>query len=208
MSEETTYPNQKITINSATINKDGSLNVNYDEYIEKSEDERYTSSISKNCEALVHGDLKTAFKKLVNHVIHICDLREIKLVKDITQDYDDATNHIDVQGFKLNSGKDGVELIATKKIGQKVLKLSSPITKFFPELEVYPHAEQLHTDVQDAVYEVERYLEGKAAVIQMEIGFGESDEAALAAETESQAEKKLKRAAKKLRDSGVQLSVN
>jgi len=208
MSEETTYPNEKITVKGASLSDDGSLSVTYEKWTEKSETERYMSSIDDACDAIVHDDLRKALKKLVNHICHLCDLKEMKNVH-IDQEPSEKLDNITVSGFKFTN-KGGLILIGAKRFSNKVLKLSSPET-FTDDRETYQHLEQFQTDVADVVFEVEQYIGGKCAAVQMELGFGEDEH-----ESEVIAEKASKKSAraiaKKLKENldeaGITMSVS
>jgi len=207
MSDDKTYPNEKITVKGATLSDDGSLSITYDKWTEKSETERYLSTIDDDCDALVHDDLRKTFKKLVNHMCNLCDLKEMKHV-NVQEEPSEKLDNISVSGFKFTN-KGGVILTGLKRFGNKILKLSSPETFTDEGRETYPHVEQFATDIADAMFEVEAYIGGKCAAVQMDIGFGEDESEQPVAEELS---KKTRRAAKKLKETldeaGVTMSVS
>lgn len=162
-----------IEILKAKITKEMTLEVEYEEHI--SDDT--INEVSKKCDNLVHDDLKNAFADLKPHLALICDLKEgIRL--DIS-DYDaEQLASIEVTGIVVTHGDQaGVTLIGKKRIGNKVLNLVAPFTKYTDEQDPYEHADELSSSVDICVNEVQLYLtEGKAAAKQQQIDFDQNGE--------------------------------
>ena len=139
---------------------------------------------TKECEQIVHADLRKAFNRLVFHLIVFCEQPEasqitIETIHDL--DLADFSNYV-VTGYSIGGSDEnaGVTIIGQKllKTGA-VLNLISPFIKF-EDLDAYPLAGELYNDVQGCNYEVEEYLfNGKWGIKQQEIDFdapAETDE--------------------------------
>jgi hypothetical protein len=143
-----------------------------------------TNDITKKCNTLVHEDLKKAFAKLKLHLVAICDLRKIEIIK-AAYEFDqidlEQFKDYEVTGFSIGGDDDneGVVLIGSRKFDSgKVLNIVTPFTKYVDEKDEYGYANELSLDIASAVYEVEEYLfNNKYAVKQLEMEFVEDEEA-------------------------------
>lgn len=155
--------------------KDGCAIVDYDEVSEEGK----VTEVTKKSPYLVTDDFKSALDRFKAHLAKICDLKEAGLISDEDLSYDkEDLEVIKVTGITIsgNDESEGIVIVGQKEIGNKVLKLTSPFTKFTDDHEPYPHEHQLYEDAVHACYEAELYLfEAKYAVKQLEL-FGEDTE--------------------------------
>lgn len=128
-------------------------------------------------DGLVHSDLTDAFKKLIPHLICICDQKEAaKIIKagEIKEEieYEDYI----INGFSIDSTGEGegVSISGEKMIGSKLLKLTSPLTRWS---DTYQFSSELAEVIEYCKHEVQEYLNGKYAVKQTSMDFGEAEEA-------------------------------
>lgn len=147
-------------------------------YIDAHKDRR--NEIIQKSDAIAHEDLRLAFRSLRIHLAKLCDLREAfgldfdeyeqtQMIKEKPKDFLDALSDIEVSGFSISGGDDGegVTLTGTKRIGNKVLVLNSPFTKF-DDVD-YIHSDSLQMYVLYVADEVKEYLNGKAAMKQLDM---------------------------------------
>lgn len=125
---------------------------------------------------LAHDDLLKTFANLVFHLLFICDLKESSI--DTKHEGFDPENYpnLKVNQFSIggDSDSEGVTIVGSKKINNKILNLTAPFQKY--DDEEYNHCAELAEDLQACMYEVREYLfNGKYALKQEEISF-EDDE--------------------------------
>lgn len=131
---------------------------------------------TKECDQIVHADLRMALNRLVLHLIVVCEQPEAGQINDENihaLDLEQFNNYV-VTGYSIGGSDEnsGVTIIGQKllKSGQ-VLNLISPFVKY-EDLEAYPLAGELFNDVAGCNYEVEEYLfNGKWGIKQEEIDF-------------------------------------
>lgn len=161
-----------INITQAKITRDDTLHV---EYIENYDDATH-STITKDCDQLVHPDLAKEFQTLMPHLVILCDQKgdddADKFLAGVISDDVVATlqEKYKLTGFSV-SGKDdkeGVILHGRKNIGTKVFNFLSPIQKFSAE---YDHGDNLETQIEACKNEVQLYLNGKASIKQVAMDF-------------------------------------
>jgi len=147
-------------------------------YIDQNKDRK--NEIAQKCDAIAHDDLRNAFRSLRIHLAFMCDLKEtINLDFDEYEqeqfrtqkpaDYIDPLENIRVTGFTI-AGSDegeGIILTGTKQIGNKILNLNSPLTKF--DDPGYAYCDALQMYIMYASDEIKEYLNGKAAQKQLDM---------------------------------------
>lgn len=161
---------QTVTIKKAKLTKGHTLEV---ELIEKNEDGT-TNEVTKKCSQLAHIDMRNAFAKLAAHLCLICDLKEGDRIGDLDNFNPEDFSQIKVNSFSIggDAESEGVCLSGFKKIGDKVLNLTTPFTKY--DADDYGFSNDLAADISACIGEVEAYLlEGKYAVKQLELPFPE-----------------------------------
>ena len=155
--------------------KDGCANISYNEIA----DDGKITKVGKECPYLVTDDFTKALAKFKAHLAMICDLKETTLVGDDFSEFDpEDMGNIKITGIVISGSEEneGVVIVGQKEIGNKVLNLTSPFTRFTDEHEPYAYEHELYEDAVHACYEAELYLfEGKVAVKQLEL-FGEETE--------------------------------
>lgn len=162
-------------IKRAVIRKER-LNVNYNETLSES---NYTNSVAKNCDQVVHSDLKDTFRKLKLHLVFLCEQPESNLInKDSFNSpgfHETLPNYV-MNGYSHDSidGISGVTLF-----GQKLLNSGKVIDlKIFAPLhdDTYPYYDELDLYIKACDWEVEEYLfNGKWGIKQETLDF-ETDE--------------------------------
>lgn len=144
-------------IKKAVIRKDR-LNVNYNErFLEAN----YTNSIAKNCDQIIHSDLKEAFNKLKLHLVVLCEQPEADKITKMSfssPGYHETLSNYIITGYAHDSddGTDGVTIFGEKLLqsGKVVdLKIFTALTE-----EAYKYAEELKIDILSCDEEVDQYL--------------------------------------------------
>lgn len=163
------------TIQKATIKNDRCVVSFKENYREAN----YTNKVDKECDQIVHSDLKRAYAALIPFLITIAEQPEAKLFDsgniDIEPDeeIEEAIAAYTVTGY-VHGGSDesaGVSIIGQKalKTGQ-VLNLIAPFTKF--ENEDYSYGTELLQAIEQCDYEVKEYVfNGKFGIIQHQLDF-------------------------------------
>jgi len=164
----------KNEIKKAVIKKDR-LNVVYNERFTEA---NYTNVVSKNCDQIVHHDLKEAFSRLKLHLVVLCEQPEAQLVTKLSftsPGFAETINNYVISGY-ANDSNDGVPGITI--IGAKLLQSGKVVDmKIFIPFgdENYPFADELQIDAAACDAEVECYLfEEKWGIKQEQLDF-ESD---------------------------------
>jgi hypothetical protein len=166
--------NFKVT--KATLTKGRTLKVDMTETLEDGSQRKHPGV---ECDQPAHDDCVFAFAKLRFHLARLCELKEA----DYVVKFEDFIPLEDLQPFSVQtisiSGSDeseGVCLSGMKKLRTEMcLNLNTPFTKFTDE--DYKFASELYIDVEAAFYEVEEYMfNGKYAIKQLEIPFGEAND--------------------------------
>lgn len=167
----------KIEIKKSAIKKDR-LNVVYNERFPEA---NYTNVVNKNCDQIVHSDLKDAFSRLKLHLVVLCEQPEAKLVTKLSfssPGFTETINNYVISGYS-NDSVDGIAGITI--MGAKLLQSGKVVDLkiFVPfEDEEYPFSEELRIDAAACDAEVEYYIfEEKWGVKQERLDF-ECDEPA------------------------------
>lgn len=181
--------------------KDGQLTVTYEESFTE---ENYSNTIDKKCAQTVHADLRDAFDKLKLHLVSICEMPEIELIKkhgiyDLNID-ENLANYV-VTGYSKggNGESAGVVIIGQKLLNSgKVLNITTPFIQFEDE-EAYEFSGDLYAHIEACDYEVEEYVfNEKWGVKQLDFDFDSPEEAFLEDSKEKKAEKPKRKRKKKL----------
>lgn len=150
---------------------------------------------SRESDGIIHEDLKNAFKKLVPHLILICDIAEaIMLQEEInslvkhgivdeifnTENYSEELQellkNINVNSFHIDGeeGEEKVTFSGVKYKGMKTMKLAT-ISVGLNEND-YQYAEELAMVLEEVKAEVYEYLfNQKEAMKQLEVDFEEAE---------------------------------
>lgn len=165
----------KIEIKKSAIKKDR-LNVVYNERFPEA---NYTNVVNKNCDQIVHNDLKEAFNRLKLHLVVLCEQPEAKLVTKLSfssPGFTETINNYVISGYS-NDSVDGIAGITI--MGAKLLQSGKVVDLkiFVPfEDEEYPFSDELRIDAAACDAEVEYYIfEEKWGVKQERLDF-ECDE--------------------------------
>ncbi|NDV81304.1 hypothetical protein [Bacteroides sp. 51] len=163
------------TIQKATVKNDRcavSFKENY-------RDANYTNKVDKECDQIIHNDMRIAFSMLVPFLITITEQAESGLFnsgnigEDLNEELQEKIAAYSVTGY-VHGGTDesaGVSIIGQKllKTGQ-VLNVIAPFTKF--EDENYPYGSELLQVIERCDYEVAEYLfNGKFGIKQAQLDF-------------------------------------
>lgn len=147
----------KIEIKKSVIKKDR-LNVVYNERFPEA---NYTNVVNKNCDQIVHSDLKDAFDKLKLHLVVLCEQPESQVVTKLSfssPGFTETINNYVIYGYNNDSvdGIAGITIMGAKLLQSgKVLDLKI----FVPfEDEQYPFSDELRIDAAVCDAEVENYL--------------------------------------------------
>lgn len=166
-----------LRIKKASIKNSHFLYVEYEEV----NDDGTINTVKKECQQIIHEDLKNLYKQLNKHLAMLTELLDSSVVNDldtIEVSYDSLLSKMDTTGFTIGGTDDheGVCIIGQRKLkGNKVLNLVSPFTKWNEEGEPYDFIENLQSIIDDLKYEVNEYLLGKCAPPrQMVLDFEES----------------------------------
>lgn len=145
-----------IKITKAIITKTDTLHIEYEEHY----DDLTSAEIKKDNDAIVHSDLTAAFEELTLHLIELCDQKK--------------GNDYGISGFAIEGEEEteSVSIIGHKTIKGKTLKLTSPSEPFAGD---YKFKSELAEVIERCKYEIEEYLNGKAAAQQVTMEF-ESDD--------------------------------
>lgn len=161
----------KNEIKKAVIKKDR-LNVVYNE---RFTEVNYTNAVTKNCDQIVHHDLKEAFSRLKLHLVVLCEQPEAKVVTKFSfssPGFAETINNYVITGY-ANDSIDGVSGITI--MGAKLLQSGKMVDlKIFVPLldEQYPYYEELSIDAAACEAEVEEYLfEEKWGIKQEQLDF-------------------------------------
>lgn len=128
-----------IEITKVKVTKEETLDVEYNEHI----NDDTINEVSKKCDNLVHEDLKTAFAQMKPYFALICDLRESAGLNPHKYN-PEKLDAVEVTGFTLTDGEaPGVTLIGKKKIGDKVMNLVAPFTKFEDDNDTFKYGADL-----------------------------------------------------------------
>lgn len=132
-----------ITIKKAKIKNDV-LEVEYTEEINGN-----SNTVKKECEALVHDDLKSAFVALDEHLVALCE----------------QNAECTCTGFSIggHDEHEGVTLIGRRELANnRILNLVSPFTKFNDEFAPYSGSSDMENAIALCKEEIQKYLfEGK-----------------------------------------------
>ena len=137
----------------------------------------------KQCENIIHPDLKLAMQMLKPHVVSICEFAEAERV-DVSNpsenDIQEVLKGYVVTGYSRGGSEDnaGVTIVAQKLLSSgRVMNITTPFTKFFDETgEGYCYGDELRDALSRIEYEVDAYLfEGKFGIKQESFDFAEDD---------------------------------
>lgn len=161
----------KNEIKKAVIKKDR-LNVVYNERFTEA---NYTNVVSKNCDQIIHFDLKEVFSRLKLHLVVLCEQPEAQVVTKLSfssPGFAETINNYVISGY-ANDSIDGVPGITI--MGAKLLQSGKMVDlKIFVPLadESYPYFEELQIDAAACDAEVEAYLfEEKWGIKQEQLDF-------------------------------------
>lgn len=124
-------------------------------------------------QALIHDDMRRAFRQLVPHLAYICELVPKNKQLDIAMDdiqrlsdgsplFGDLVNY-KVTAFKVSGTGDaqGVTITGQKKLDSgKILNLNTPFLKWEDE---YAYIQELRIAIGSCQSEILQYMEGKFA---------------------------------------------
>jgi hypothetical protein len=172
-------------ISRAKITKTTCVEVDYDQTITiQQADSEKPLELSGECpykgRNIAHQDLIDAFRLLHPHFAILCDLKEVNNMT--LHELENNLNKIDnigVRSFSIGGSGDneGVTLSGFKKIGNKMINLNTPFTKFDDENDPYTNMVELQHVINVIIEEVELYLDGKVAPdAQMSMDFGDEEE--------------------------------
>jgi hypothetical protein len=182
-----------IEIKKAKLTKGRTVILEYSEFSSGVE-KRFSGAESTN---LYDKDLEGAFKKLVPHLVIICDQKGDSEITDL-ENCEQPTAGYKVTGFVCGGMEDtaGVTLVGQKIIdGNKVINLVSPFTMFTDD---YIYAGELATDIEIAKTEIyEYFFNGKSAVKQGDLFEGVGDDAGVTITTNTSTTTKKKKGKKK-----------
>ena len=168
------------TIKKAKVTKGNTLEV---ELIEHHED-KTDREVTVKCDQLTHNDLLVAFDKLKYHLSMICEQSETGQLTFEAFNRESDLRNFKVTSFSIGGSDDneGVTITGQKELHNlKILNLNTPFTKYVDEVEPYAYQSELVIDIMACIGEVELYMfEGKYAVKQLEIPFGENEEVIIA----------------------------
>lgn len=162
----------KTTIKGVKLTKGRTLSPTYSQKLDDG-----TERIYKNveCDQLYHDDMAKAMARIKPHLAVICDLKEMDMITDIHDSQNEALNGLVVTGFTISGSEDneGVSIIGTKKIADKVLNLISPFTEFDSD---YQYGSELAEAIEACIFETGEYLfNGKYAIKQLELEFKDDE---------------------------------
>lgn len=174
---QATFTAPQVRIRKAKITKERTLEFSF---VETHEDGGYFEDF-RSGNYLVHDDIIQAFKKLVPHMIALCDMREVRTDKKNNllepESYNmEELSHISVKSFSIGGSGDqeGVVLVGTKEAGGKFINIITPFVKWEDE---YPYSEELLQAISDCNLEVIAYMKGKRLKKQLEMDFDQIEEA-------------------------------
>lgn len=128
-----------ITIKKAKI-KNEVLEVEYTEEINGN-----SNTVKKECEALVHDDLKNAFVALDEHLVALCE-----------QDAECTCTGFSIGGHDEH---EGITLIGRRELANnRILNLVSPFTKFNDEFAPYSGSGEMEDAIGLCKEEIHKYL--------------------------------------------------
>lgn len=142
--------------------------------------------LSAKCYDICHDSLVAAFDRLRVHVALIADLRESFKVEEafgtgvhISAFDPEELKNIQITGFVVvgnsDDGSEGAMIICQKMTGTGVLNITTPTVKF--EDPDYAYGSELGEAIDNCIYEVQEYMDGKVAVKQLDINFAEGFDA-------------------------------
>ena len=157
------------TIRKAKV-KDSSVEMVFTEM----DKERLASEITGRYSYPPHKDLQECMQNLVKHLVVLCDLKEAEMIDEFEGFDIGSLSQFKITGISIG-GEDeneGVVITGMKTLPNgKVLNLNTPFTKFTDEYEPYEYEDYLYDDVAHCLAELREYLNGKRAIVQMDIEF-------------------------------------
>lgn len=141
----------------------------------------------KDCEVIIHDDLRDKFRQLIPHLAFICDqvkdtpqleeaIEDMKATSYGDEEGEHFLSNFNVTGFKISGSGDnqGVTLIGQRKLlSGKVLNLVTPFIRYEDE---YLYMNELRIAVSECQEEVAQYMQGKKAPdAQLSLFDGEED---------------------------------
>lgn len=161
----------KINIKQAVIKKDR-LNAVYNERFSEA---NYTDKVTKNCDQIIHTDLKDIFNRLKLHLVVLCEQPEAEKINKesfSSPGFAETLSNYIITGYS-NDSNDGVNGITI--MGEKLLQSGKVVDlKIFVPFadEQYPFADELQIDAAACDGEVNAYLfEEKWGVRQERLDF-------------------------------------
>lgn len=186
----------KIDIKQAVIKKDR-LNVVYNERFTEA---NYTNKVTKNCDQIIHSDLRDVFNRLKIHLVVLCEQPESnKIDRDSfsSPGFAETIENYFITGYS-NDSVDGVP--GATITGGKLLKSGKAVDlKIFTPFgdDDYPYIDELQIDIAACDAEVEAYLfEEKWGIKQERLDF--DSDTPIEAETVQVEEKPKRRSKKKI----------
>lgn len=164
----------KNDIKKAVIKKDR-LNVVYNERFTEA---NYTNVVNKNCDQIVHIDLKESFNRLKMHLVVLCEQPEAVNITKISfssPGFSEIIQNYYVTGY-ANESVDGVSGITIN--GTKMLQSGKTVDlKIFVPFgdDSYPFSDELSIDANACDEEVAQYLFGEKWGIKQEMFDFDSD---------------------------------
>ena len=114
-----------------------------------------------------HGDFIVAFKGLRKYFIQVCELTVFK--NGISEEVLDRHEMVEMN-IKQSDGNTLITLEATRELNsKKKIKIKSPEIDLYNDQ--YFEMDKLQSDVEEAILEAERFLDGKNGEKQIDIKF-------------------------------------
>ena len=156
---DTFNENKEVEIKGAAIN-DALCNYSYELLIGKTKGD----TLSRKGAHIIHDDLQITFDKLDVFLAHLDDAytgnKNTTSLSELEQESE--TKKYYVTGFKISGVEENraVTLSGWKEVSEGIIKFETPKIKY---TSAYLYLSELKERVQEAIDEVERYMNGKTA---------------------------------------------
>ncbi len=164
----------------------GKIKGDYCEYSFSERTENGSQAVNISSEAIVHDDMRYAFRQLVPHLAFICDYLPVSTQLDIAMDditklQEESDLHTSLSVFKVTAFKlvgsgdaQGVSITGQKKLQNgSTLNITTPAVKYEDD---YQYINELRIAVDKCQSEIVQYSDGKKAPdAQLEM-FGDNDD--------------------------------
>lgn len=159
----------KKTIKKVAIAKGRTLQVQLTESV----DDGTFRDVVMKCDQLYHADMETQIERLKPFLADICDQRERDFLESLNEVDAPCLDNYEITAVSISgsSEAEGVVISGTRRIGDSVLKLESPMVELSQD---YKHAELLGEIIEAIRFEASEYLFNcKYAIKQQELPFPE-----------------------------------